>query len=216
MAECAFHIIAAASGFFAKLVRSIKPQCALLFVSIMKGRSEMKSFQITLRASILVAIGGLLIVVAPQAVQAQICPGSHLTYIVRDAHGVAIDAASKGLHYDPDNGSPNRKWRSSSHEFIRSDEMQVPDSVKKVNGKMAVLETEGMCTFKQPVKLQLTLEGKTMNLTFLMPKLDEYDSRDFLVDSLPFRQGTFEIELAAEESGKRSRLYPASGWKKVK
>lgn len=176
----------------------------------------MKSFQITLRASILVAIGGLLIVVAPQAVQAQTCPGSHLTYIVRDAHGVAIDAASKGLRYDSDNGSPNRKWRNGSRDFIRSDGMQVPDSVKKVNGKMAVLETEGMCVFKQPVKLQLTLEGKTMNLTFLMPKLDEYDSRDFLVDSPPFRQGKFEIELRAEDSSKRSRFYPASGWKKVK
>lgn len=176
----------------------------------------MKSFQIKLRASILVAIGAMLIGLAPQAVHAQICPGSHLTYIVRDTHGVAIDAPSKGLRYDPDNGSPNRKWRIGTRDSIRSDRMQIPDSVKKLNGKIAMLETEGMCTFKQPVKLQLTLEGKTMNLTFLMPKLDEYDSRDFLVDSLPFRQGTFEIELAAEESGKRSRFYPASGWKKVK
>ncbi len=176
----------------------------------------MKIFQIKLRASILVAVGGMLIVVAPQAVQGQICPGSNLNYIVRDMHGVAIDAASKGLRYDPDNGSPNRKWRISTRDSISSDQMQVPDSIKKLNGKMAVLETEGMCTFKQPVKLQLTLEGKTMNLTFLMPKVGEYDSRDFLVDSPPFRQGTFEIELAVEESGKRSRFYPASGWKKVK
>jgi hypothetical protein len=95
--------------------------------------------------------------------------------------------------------------------------MQVPDSVKKSNGMMAMLETEEMCNFKKPVKLHITLEGKTMNLTFLMPKLGEYDSRDFLVDSLPFRPGTFEIELAVETSSSTmSRFYPASGWKEIK
>jgi hypothetical protein len=177
----------------------------------------MKSFQTKLRASILVAIGGMLMVMAPQAVQGQICPGSKLTYIVRDTHGNAIDAASKDLQYDPDNGSANRKWRVSTRNFIPSDQMQVPDSVKKLNGTIAPLETEEMCVFKQPVKLHLTLEGKTMNLTFLMPKLDEYDSRDFLVDSLPFRQGTFEIKLEVETtSNTMSRFYPAGGWKEVK
>jgi hypothetical protein len=173
-------------------------------------------FTTKLKGSILVAIGGMLIGVGPQVAQAQICPGSHLTYIVRDARGVAIDAASKGLQYDPDNGSQSRKWQISPGDFIRSDLKQVPDSVKKLNGKTAGLETEGMCIFKQPVRLQLTLKGKTMNLTFLIPKLSEYDSRDFLVDSLPFRQGTFEIELPVETPGERSRFYPASGWKKVK
>ncbi len=176
----------------------------------------MKVFQRRLKAAILAAIGGMLIGVAPQVAQGQICPGSHLTYIVRDARGAAIDAASKALRYDPDNGSQNRKWLVSSRDFIRSDEMQVPDSVKKLSGKMTALGTEGMCVFKQPVKLRLTFRGKTMNLTFLMPKLSEYDSWDFLVDSLPFRQGTFEIQLPVDGSDTRSRFYSASGWKKVK
>lgn len=176
----------------------------------------MKIFQLKQKAPIMVALGALVIVVAPQAVQAQICPGSHLTYIVRDPRGVAIDAASKVLKFDPDNGSPNRKWQISRGDLIRSDEMQVPDGVKKLNGKMAALTTEGMCTFKQPVKLHLTFKGKTMNLGFLVPKLSEYDSRNFLVDSLPFREGTFEIELPVSESDTRSRFYAATGWKRVK
>ncbi len=177
----------------------------------------MKNFQTMLRASILVAIGGMLIGIAPHAAKGQICPGSKLTYIVRDTHGDAIDAASRDLRFDPDNGSPNRKWQVGARNFITSGEMQVPDSVKKLNGMMAMLETEAMCIFKQPVKLHLTLDGKTMNLTFLMPKLGEYDSRDFLVDSLPFRQGTFEIKLAVETtSNAMSRFYPADGWKEVK
>lgn len=177
----------------------------------------MISYQTKLRVSILAVIAGMLMVIAPQAVQSQICPGSKLNYIVRDTHGDAIDAASKNLRYDPDSGSPNRKWRASARNFVTSDEMQIPDGIKKLNGMMALLETEEMCIFKQPVKLHLTLEGKTMNLTFLMPKLDEYDSRSFLVDSLPFRQGTFEIELAVDTtSSANSRFYPASGWKEVK
>jgi hypothetical protein len=73
-----------------------------------------------------------------------------------------------------------------------------------------------MCVFKQPVKLRLTLKGKTMNLIFRVPKLSEYDSRNFLVDSLPFREGTFEIELTVSGSDTRPRFYPASGWKEVK
>lgn len=177
----------------------------------------MNSFQTKLRASILVAIGGMLIVIAPQAVRGQTCPGSKLTYIVRDAHGDAINAASKDLRYDPDNGSPNRKWRVSTGNFITTDQMQLPDGIIKLNGTVAPLETEAMCNFKQPVKLHLTIEGKIMNLIFLMPKLGEYDSRDFLVDSLPFRQGTFEIELAVDTtSDTMSRFYPARGWKEVK
>lgn len=175
----------------------------------------MKVFNGACGVLLLAVLSGILIAMAPQTARGQICPGSHLTYIVRDARGVAIDAARKSLRYDPDNGSQNRKWQIS-RDFIRNDEMRVPDSVKTLNGKMAALETEGMCVFKKPVKLQVTLNGKTMNLTFLMPKLDEYDSKDFLVDSLPFRQGTFEIDLTIEKSSTRSRFYPASGWKKVK
>jgi hypothetical protein len=176
----------------------------------------MEMLKMKQKTSILVAIGGLLIVFAPQAAQGQICPGSHLTYIVRDARGVAIDAAGKDVRYDPDNGSKSYMWLITHGDIIRSDRMQAPDSVKQLNGKMAGLETEGMCVFKQPVNLQLTFKGKTMDLTFLMPKLDEYDSRDFLVDSLPFQQGKFEIRLPVEKSDTRSHYYPASGWKKIK
>jgi hypothetical protein len=159
----------------------------------------------------------MLMAVAPQTGQAQICPGSKLTYIVRDTRGGAIDAKSKDLQFNPESGAPNRKWRVSTNDFITSDQMQAPDSIKKLSGMMAPLETEEMCVFRLPVRLHLTLEGKTMNLTFLMPKLDEYDSRDFLVDSLPFRQGTFEIELSIEiTSNTKSHFYPARGWKEVK
>ncbi len=162
---------------------------------------------------LLVTLGGILLIAT--GAHGQICAGSHLTYIVRDTKGVAIDASGKHLHYEGDSDSPYGRWYSSDRDFIRSRTMQVPDEVNKLRGRIAALEVSGMCIFKQPVNLQLTFAGKTMNLTFLMPRLGEYDSRDFLVDSLPFRQGAFEMELTVNPDH-TSRFYPATNWKKVK
>ena len=177
----------------------------------------MKAFQLTLRMYLLIVLGGTLIGIASQRAQGQICPGSTLTYIVRDGKGLAIDAESKYLRNEvtTETGSPSSRWKATGKDFVRSSGMQLPDSVSKLNGKIAGLETSEMCNFKLPVKLQLAMKGKTMSLTFLVPKLGEYDSRDFLVDSLPFQQGTFEIELSASEDHS-SRFYAATGWKKVK
>jgi hypothetical protein len=78
-----------------------------------------------------------------------------------------------------------------------------------------------MCNFREPVKVPLKLKGKEMNLTFLMPKFTEYESRSFVIDSLPFRPGRFEIDLSG--AGKTNpagdylgRFFPATGWKKIK
>ncbi len=147
---------------------------------------------------------------------AQICAGSHLTYIVRDDQGKAIDASQTDLHFDTstESGTTYSTWRVTGKEFVRQS-VQVPEAISKLNGTLTALGTSGMCIFKQPVKLHLTWKGKAMNLTFLVPKLSQYDSRDFLVDSLPFNAGDYEIELAADPQGK-PLFYAATGWKKVK
>lgn len=49
-----------------------------------------------------------------------------------------------------------------------------------------------------------------MNLIFHLPSYE----RDFLVDSLPFQEGTFEIELPVKDR-KIVQSYPASDWKKL-
>jgi len=161
----------------------------------------------TLKALITLSFLVVLINVTPQIARGQICRGSQLIYIVRDARGVAIDAARQDLQFE------DNKWKVSDRSFIRV-EKQVPKSISRLNGNIAALETFGMCIFKAPVKLQLMLKGKTMNLMFLVPKLSEYDSRDFLVDSLPFKSGRFEIRLPAN-ADHTSRFYLASGWKRV-
>jgi hypothetical protein len=177
----------------------------------------MTVFHSPLRTCLLVVLGGTSIGVASQTAYGQICPGSHLTYIVRDEKGLAIDAESKALRRDvtTDTDSPSSKWKVTDRDFVRVSGTQVPDSISKLRGKITGLETSAMCNFKQPVNLQLTMKGKTMSLTFLVPKLSEYASRDFLVDSSSFQQGTFEIDLSASED-RSSQFYSATGWKKLK
>jgi hypothetical protein len=170
-----------------------------------KRRFEMNS---TLKLTITIAFAATLIGLAPQMTRAQICAGSHLIYVVRDVKGATIDAANKDLKFDSNNGDSG-KWAISDWEYIRNN-ILTPKDIAKLRGKLAVLGTEGMCIFKKPVNLQLSLKGKTMNLTFLVPRLGEHDSRDFIVDSLPFQEGSFEIELRANTD-----FYPAARWKKV-
>ena len=142
---------------------------------------------------------------------AQICAGSHLTYFVRDDKGVVLDAANKALTLGPVTGAGQR-W-TTNPEFSTND--QTPKAISSLRGKTAALEAFGMCYFKVPVKLQLTLKGQTMNLTFLTPQMGETADRNFYVDSLPFRPGTYEIELALDPKGD-SLFYAATGWKKIK
>jgi hypothetical protein len=142
----------------------------------------------------------------PGNASAQICAGSSLRYVVRDEKGKVIDPT----------GTFETKTRSAIDEL--KDAQKV---VKGVDGNVAkVIRASGMCNFREPVKVMVRLNGKVMNLTFLMPVLGEYDSRSFLVDSIPFRAGAFEINLAEKgeanpAGGWLGGFFPAKGWKKV-
>jgi len=85
----------------------------------------------------------------------------------------------------------------------------LPPEIAKFKDK-TVLTNEGMCIFKEDVKLRITLGGKIMSLTFHMPSLDDYASKDFVVESLPFKAGDYEITLNTGLN-----YYPAGAWKKV-
>ena len=158
-----------------------------------------KVFLAMMTASLLVPIS--------QVAHAQICPGSNLTYIVRDAKGVAIDAKRDDLRYEL------KGWAPTTANFIRG-QIEPPPTVAALKGKISGLETWGQCSFKGPVKLKLTFQGKSMNLTFLASPLPGYNSANYLVDSLPFQQGSFGIELPLDPNT-RHRFYAATGWKKI-
>ncbi|MEQ1922049.1 MAG: hypothetical protein ABL952_06035 [Pyrinomonadaceae bacterium] len=157
----------------------------------------------------------IIVTVSAAAAFGQICPGSDLTYIVRDSKGVAIDAAGNDITFEENNGTKFSKWKVTSKEFVRHRIKAVPDNITALKGKVSGLQTSGMCNFSGPVTLKLTIKGKVMELTFNPPKMGEYDSSDFLVDSMPFRKGRFEITLEADPN-RASLYYAAAGWKKVK
>jgi hypothetical protein len=142
----------------------------------------------------------------PVNTNAQICAGSNLRYVVRDEMGKVIDPS--GIY------APSGKGQI--------DELKEAQKVIKGAGNNArIIRISGMCNFREPVKVTLKYKGKIMALVFRMPKFGEYESRDFLVDSLPFRAGIFEIDLSgpgqANPAGDwLARFYPAKGWKLIK
>ena len=157
------------------------------------------------------AIGLLCLV--PATAGAQICAGSNLRYVVRDNLGKVIDPA----------GVYEAKAKSGSPKLFSVEMDELKDAQKVVKGiagnSVPVIHARGMCNFREPVKVTLKLKGKEMYLTFLMPKFTEYESRSFVVDSLPFRPGTFEIDLSGAGMVNPAgdwlgSFYSAKGWKK--
>ena len=168
----------------------------------------------TKRVLPLLALTMLLIGVGPKIARAQTCPGSQLFYVVRDAKGAVIDAGRSDLKYEGDGSKQTyRHWGSEAINAERLRSKEVPADISKLNGKVA-LKNQAMCNFRDDVKLSVTLAGKTMNLVFHVPKLNETDSKDFVVDSLPFKAGNYEITLNMPPDT-WVNFYPAKGWQKA-
>jgi hypothetical protein len=162
----------------------------------------------------LAVLACLFVMVAPQIAGAQICPGSNLFYVARDNKGAIIDAGRSEIKYEGDGSTETyMHWKT---EAVNADRMRskiVPGEISKLDGKVA-LKNQAMCIFKNDVKLRVTLAGTIMNLVFHMPGLSEYDSKDFVVDSLPFKAGDYEITLNVPPET-WVNYYPASAWKKT-
>jgi hypothetical protein len=163
-------------------------------------------------------LAGLLVTVAsvsaPLTARAQICPGSNLFYVVRDARGAVIDAGGTDVRYEGDGSDKTYShWGADALKADRLRSKSVAPDIAKLDGKVT-LKNQAMCIFKEDLKLRITLAGKTMNLLFHVPRLSEYDSKDFVVDSLPFKTGDYEITLGVPPET-WVNYYAASAWKKV-
>jgi hypothetical protein len=167
----------------------------------------MKIFAVLSKAVLLVLASAFVLFLLPGDTSAQICPGSHLRYVVRDGKGRVIDPT--GVY------QPEKRGQIS----------ELKDAEKVIKGaaqpSIRVVDVFGMCNFREPVHVALKLKGKEMNLIFLMPRFEEYESRNFMVDSIPYKAGTFEINLAeageVNPGGARAGgFYPAKRWKPSK
>jgi hypothetical protein len=168
-------------------------------------RGSMKTIE-TLPKLLLFLLFAATALYLPAGASAQICAGSSLRYVVRDGAGKVIDPT----------GIYETETRSAVDELKEAQKL-----LKGIAGNsISVVHARGMCNFREPVQMVLKLKGKEMTLIFLMPRFGEYDSRSFLVDSIPFRQGKFSIDLAGEGEANPAgdwlgTFFPAKGWKKV-
>ncbi|MDQ4123352.1 MAG: tetratricopeptide repeat protein [Acidobacteriota bacterium] len=151
---------------------------------------------------------------------AQYCPSSQLNYIVRDESGKIINPAKLDA---PDfieeevteisyaEAEKKREGFWALGEAVKRAREQKQGGLDKETGSLFVLhKLSGACSFTKSVSYRLTLGNKTMNLVFrFVPPKNDY-GEVFLVDSPPFAQGTFEIELP-----EKSDYYAPSLWRKT-
>jgi len=164
----------------------------------------------------------LLFFVLSITAHAQICRGSHLTYYVRDAHGRLIDADANGLIYEEPNADPKvyGHWGLQSKGMYHGG-FDLPSDLAtfdKTTNKALVIG--GMCGFRGPTDLKLTLNGKVMELHFALPDMgDGTASSDFSVDSIAFTPGRYQIDMTKPTTpatyGKYGGYFAASSWKSI-
>ena len=152
---------------------------------------------------------------------AQYCPGSELAYIVRDEKGKIINPATldapdfieesvKTVSYAEIEKKRDGYWRLG--EAVKTARAKKQGDLDKETGNFNALHITagGACSLSKTVTFKLTLGSRTMNLIFrfVPPKNDAGEV--FIVDSLPFQQGTFEIELP-----EKSDYYAPDQWRKT-
>ncbi|MBK9215097.1 MAG: hypothetical protein IPM59_05795 [Chloracidobacterium sp.] len=166
-----------------------------------------KIYTLAFAAAIMLFVAG--------ATLAQTCPGSYVTYLIRDKNGKPVDAASSKVTLAAGASGASKRWKVSLKEWAPSGSIVLPDVIKPLNGTISGLTTSQFCNFPEPATLSVTIGRKTMHLTFNFPPMDEYDSADFVVDSPKFKAGKYAITLAMP-TGRRGDYYAATGWKRVR
>jgi len=164
----------------------------------------------------------VLLFVLCNTATAQLCPGSHLNYYVRDAHGKPIDADSNGLIYE-DAGTDSKlygKWTVQSRVTYHAGFDLPSDLLFFDKSTNKSLVARGNCGFREPVDLKITLSGKVMELHFAIPDMGTGTlSADFSVDSIPFAVGKYTIDLTKPTTpagyGKYGGYFAASARKKI-
>ena len=152
---------------------------------------------------------------------AQYCPSSQLIYIVRDENGKIINPAKldapdfieenvMAIDYAEAEKDGQSYWGVG--EVVKKARAQKSNNRDKETGTLFTLHqfSGGACNFTEPVIYKLTLGDKTMNLVFRFAAPKNDYGENYLVDSLPFAQGTYEIDLP-----EKSDYYSPANWRKT-
>lgn len=155
--------------------------------------------------------------------QAQQCPASSLTYVVRDASGKLFYEAFKSVAFT--GSAQGRAWwawtpLSESYSFfgfapVMPAELQAAAKrdLQSATGANTLMTSSSGCSFQTGATLNLTMAGKTMRLVF-NASLKCCNVDFFLVDGLPFQEGRFEITLTRTDQ-EQHVFIPAKNWTKI-
>jgi hypothetical protein len=160
-----------------------------------------------------------LIFLISTSANAQSCNPAVVNYIVRDEKGIVIGGEElKNLQQQLPKSIGNADVAVGEVSFASDDvSFYRPESVDWDKGKkVAALEFANAktCTLNLPT-VDLTYHGKTMHLIFNLNIERHQDDRRPVVDSLPFKEGAFVLDLTSWPHHE-DKLIPATQWKKSK
>ena len=161
---------------------------------------------------------GLFLLTSTTA-NAQSCNPAAVSYIVRDEKGTVLSVEElKALQQqlpktigDADVAVSEVSFESDGVSFYRRESVDW-DKGKKV----AALEfvNAKTCTLNLPA-VDLTYHGKTMRLVFNLSIERHQNDRRPVVDSVPFKAGTFVLDITSWPHHE-DKLIPATLWKESK
>ena len=168
-----------------------------------------------------ISVGALFIalfLVTSTAAHAQSCNPAAVSYIVRDEHGNVLSAAElKALQQqipkvigNADTFAGEVSLAADRVTFYRHESVDWDKGNKLPALEFANAKT---CTLDFP-SLDLTYHGKKMHLIFNI-NIDRHQSaRRPVIDSLPFAEGTFVLDLTSWPPDE-DKVIPATQWKKT-
>ncbi|HTH51444.1 MAG TPA: hypothetical protein VL501_05905, partial [Pyrinomonadaceae bacterium] len=149
---------------------------------------------------------------------AQSCPCSYLTYVIRDAKGKVVKDPY-GNFYTFEGKVDGKDFRTSIAGEFENDAPSLPPDLKAVASDVKGIAANQFCNFRGPATMKIVFNKKTtMELTFIFPRMNEQESTKFVVDSLPFKAGKYQIDLSkpttAQKGNKYGGYYAGRLWKK--
>ena len=151
------------------------------------------------------------------SVSAQFCNPAVVDYIVRDGKGSVLSGEElKTIHHPLPETIGNGNTAVSEVSFTGDGITYYwPESVDWDKGKkVSALEfaNAATCTLNL-ARVELAYQGMKMTLIFEISIERKQNDRRMVIDSLPFQNGTFILDLTGW-SHSRDQLIPASRWKK--
>ena len=176
--------------------------------------------------SIMINSVGVLVILAVgvvllpwMSVQAQSCNPAVVSYIMRDEKGVVLKGEElKSVHQQLPETVGNAQTSVGEVSF-GSDGVTFywPESVEYPKGKkVPALEFANArtCTLNLG-QVDLSYRGKQMHLLFNIEIARFQDDRRPVIDSLPFKEGSYHLDLTGWPHSSE-KLIPATRWKKVR